>query len=209
MALMRTEDGEKIRAFVAVEMSEEAKAHLAGVVRHLQDANLNGLRTSRPGGIHLTLKFLGEITRRQLGAIENALWAALEEHGPFRLTIGEPGVFPNANRPRVLWVGVNGDVGALEALAGAVEEALEPLGFPRDTRGFNAHLTVARIRDGTPVGDRQKAAEALNAKTEDSMIEVDVNAVSLMRSTLRSTGAIYDCLVSFPLKEGYRKERKT
>lgn len=206
---MSTEDGENIRAFVAIEMPEEARAHLAGVVRRLQDANLNGLRASRPEGIHLTLKFLGDIPRQQLGPIESALRAALEEHVPFRLTLGEPGVFPNANRPRVLWVGVNGDVGALEALAGAVEEALEPLGFPRDKRGFNAHLTVARIRDGTPVGDRQIAAEVLHAKAEDSTTEIDVNAVSLMRSTLRPAGAIYDRLVSLPLKEGYRKERKT
>ena len=206
---MRTEDGENIRAFVAIEMPEEARAHLAEVVRRLQDADLNGLRASRPEGIHLTLKFLGDIPRRQLGPIESALRAALEEHGPFRLNLGEPGVFPNANRPRVLWVGVNGDVSALEALAGAVEEALEPLGFPRDKRGFNAHLTVARIRDGTPVGDRRKAAEVLHAKAEDSTTEIDVNAVSLMRSTLRPAGAVYDRLVSFPLKEGYRKQRKT
>ncbi len=206
---MRTENGEKIRAFVAIEMPEEARTHLAGVVRRLSDANLNGVRISRPEGIHLTLKFLGEISGQQLGPIENALRAALEEHSPFRLTLGEPGVFPNASRPRVLWVGVNGDAGALEALAGAVEEVLEPLGFPSDKRGFNAHLTVARIRDGTPVADRQKAAEVLHATAEDSMIEIDVKAVSLMRSTLRPTGAIYECLVSLPLKEGYRKERKT
>ena len=204
---MHAEDGEKIRAFVAIEMPEEARTRLAGVVRRLQNARLNGVRTSRPEGIHLTLKFLGDIPRQQLGPIENALRAALEEHGPFRLNLGEPGVFPNANRPRVLWVGVNGDVGALEALAGAVEEALEPLGFPSDKRGFNAHLTVARIRDGTPAGDRQQAAEVLNAKAEDSIIEIDVNAVSLMRSTLHPTGATYECLVSYPLKEGYRKER--
>ncbi|MCH8060887.1 MAG: RNA 2',3'-cyclic phosphodiesterase [Chloroflexi bacterium] len=206
---MRTEDSDKIRAFVAVEMPEEAVAHLAGVVRRLQDAKLSGVRTSSPAGIHLTLKFLGDISGQQLGPIENALRAALKDHGPFRLTLGEPGVFPNANRPRVLWVGVNGDVGALEAVAGAVEEALEPLGFPRDKRGFNAHLTVARIRDGTPARDRQQAAKALHAKAEDSIVEIEVNAVSLMRSTLRPTGATYDCLVSFPLVEGYRKVRKS
>lgn len=206
---MPTEDGEKIRVFVAVEMPEEAVAHLAGVVGRLQDANLKGVRTSSPAGIHLTLKFLGDISLRQLEPIENAVRSALAEHSPFRLTIGEPGVFPNARRPRVLWVGVNGDVSALEAIAGAVEEALEPLGFPRDKRGFNAHLTVARIRDGTSVGDRQRAAEVLHGSARDSTIEIDVNAVSLMRSTLRPSGATYDCLVSFPLIEGYRNERKT
>ena len=206
---MRAEDGEKIRVFVAIELPEQALAHLAGVVGRLHDANLRGVRTSSPAGIHLTLKFLGDISLQQLAPIENALRTALTEHGPFRLTLGEPGVFPNARRPRVLWVGVNGDVGALEAIAGAVEEALEPLGFPRDKRGFNAHLTVARIRDGTPAGERQRAAEALHTKTDAPTIEIDVNAVSLMRSTLHPTGATYDCLVSFHLKEGYRKERKT
>ena len=205
---MHAEDGEKIRAFVAIEMPEEAKAHLAGVVRRLQDANLNGVRTSRPEGIHLTLKFLGDISHRRLGPIEKALRAVVEEYDPFRLALGEPGVFPNADRPRVLWVGVHGDASALESLAGAVEDALEPLGFPRDKRGFNAHLTVARIRDGTPVGDRQKAVDVLQEKAEDSTTEIDVKAVSLMRSTLHPTGAIYDCLVSFPLKEGYRREQK-
>ena len=206
---MSTEDNEKIRAFVAIELPEEAKAHLAEAIRRLRDADINGVRTSRPEGIHLTLKFLGDITHRQLGPIEKALRAAIEEHDPFRLTLGEPGVFPNAGRPRVLWIGVNGDFTALEALAGAVEVGLTPLGFPRDKRGFNAHLTVARIRDETPDRDRQRAAQVLHARDEESMIEIDVNTVSLMRSTLRPTGAIYDCLVSFPLKDGYRKERKT
>ncbi len=118
-------------------------------------------------------------------------------------------MFPNASRPRVLWVGVNGNTDALESLASSVENALEPLGFPRDKRGFNAHLTVARVRDGTSVGDRQRAEEVLRSGAERSVIEFDVNAVSLMRSTLHLSGAIYDCLVSFPLKEGYRKEQKT
>ena len=96
-----------------------------------------------------------------------------------------------------------------EAIAESVEEELEPLGFPRDKRGFNPHLTVARMRDGASAEDRQQAAEVLHGSPRDSTIEIDVNAVSLMRSTLRSRGATYDCLVSIPLSEGYRKERKT
>ena len=206
---MRTEEDEKIRTFVAIEMPEVAKALLSGVIKRLQDANLNGVRISRPEGVHLTLKFLGDISRPQLEPIESALNAALEQHGVFRLALGEPGVFPNASRPRVLWVGVNGNTVALESLASSAENALEPLGFPRDKRGFNPHLTVARVRDGTSVGDRQRAEEVLRSGAEGSVIEFDVNAVSLMRSTLHPTGAIYDCLVSFPLKEGYRKEQKT
>ena len=193
-----------IRVFVAVELPPKVRNALADLIERLRDTQIPGLRLVRPEGIHLTLKFLGDVSKSQVESIAAAVSQAAQAGKAFALELGQPGVFPNRNAPRVLWVGIGGDLSPLLALHQQVEGALATLGFAEDRRGFNPHLTVARIRDGTSKADRQKAAEAILSTQVQPGLRIDVNSISLMQSTLLSGGAVYESLASMPIQGGSR-----
>ncbi|HEX5478879.1 MAG TPA: RNA 2',3'-cyclic phosphodiesterase, partial [Dehalococcoidia bacterium] len=117
-----------------------------------------------------------------------------------RLQPGELGSFGGRRNLRVVWVGVGGDTPALSALAGRVEGALAPLGFPTERRPFAAHLTLARARDETPPAGRERIHDALQRIRPPDAPAIDVRAVSLMQSELGHGGARYHALASFPLE---------
>ena len=104
----------------------------------------------------------------------------------------------------MLWVGIQGDLTPLVSLHKDIEEALEGLGFARDGRDFSPHLTVGRLREGASREERQRAAEALSSARIGPGLRIPVNSLSLMQSLLHPDGAVYECLVSMPLKGGYR-----
>ena len=190
---------ETVRAFIAIELPANARRALAGLVEELRLARIPGLRPARPEGIHLTLKFLGDVPLSRVEPVAVALESAARAHGPFVLTLGGTGVFPHGGVPRVLWAGIEGDLAALWALQGQVDDALAPLGFPKDLRAFSPHLTMARIRNGTSKADRQLAARALSEIHVEPGAEISVASVELMRSTLKPDGAVHESLRSIPL----------
>ena len=190
---------ESIRAFVAVELPPEARDALSAVVRFLEGRGIVGLRTVDPASVHLTLKFLGNVPASRVEAIEDALVDAAARSRPFRLALGETGTFPERGAPRVLWVGLDGDVEALAGLRARVEEALRPLGFAPEGRPFRPHLTLARMRDRSTRADRAQAAAALSSAPFEPGLEFPVESVSLMRSILRPDGARYVRLASIRL----------
>jgi 2'-5' RNA ligase len=192
-----------IRSFVAVELSDEVRQALAAVQRDLKvQAPPGAVRWTRPDSIHLTLQFLGDILPDQVEAIAGALRAACAGRAPFAFELAGAGVFPNLNRPRVVWVGVVEPSGALSALQQRVVQALAPLGFVPEERGFSPHLTIGRAaRDA---GSRDLAAlGALVARAGiGSLGRVAVNAVNLMKSDLKPDGAVYTPLAVIPLPPG-------
>ena len=188
-----------IRAFVAIELPEAVTAALGELVGALSAADVRGVRLVRPQGIHLTLKFLGNISDGLVGDIVGTASEAAESSAPFNLELGEVGAFPSVNRPRVLWVGMSGGVGPVLALQECIAESLVPLGFDRESRPFSPHLTVARIRDGTSISDRRLAAEVLLAAPFRTGLRIPVESISLMRSILHPGGAIYERLASVRL----------
>ena len=190
---------DSIRAFLAIELPPQVKDALASLVEEIGRADIPGLRLVRPEGIHLTLKFLGDVPVDQVDSIVAALSQIAGEHRPFTLRLGGVGVFPNRSSARVLWVGVEGEITPVLSLQRQIETALAALGFPRERRRFSPHLTVGRIRDGTSRADRRRAAEALcSAQLEPGLRIVGDSAV-LMRSILLPSGAVYERLASAPL----------
>jgi 2'-5' RNA ligase len=189
-----------IRSFVAVELTDAARRALAGVQRDLKtQAPPGAVRWTRPDSIHLTLQFLGDILPEQVEAVAGALDAACAGRAPFAFELAGAGVFPNLNRPRVVWVGVVEPSGALAALQQRVAQALAPLGFSPEERAFTPHLTIGRAaRDAGP---RDLAAlGALVARAGiGSLGRVDVDHVNLMKSNLKPDGAVYTPLAVIPL----------
>jgi len=148
--------------------------------------------------LHVTLKFLGNIEETRVAAIGSALGEALSGTEGFAATARGLGVFPDANRPRVLWIGL--DAPPLTAMARGVERALAPFGVEQPATPFRPHVTVGRWRRPAPRDPRRRPALARWRDHEFGKFPVD--EVTLFRSTLRSAGAIYSPLEVFPLKPG-------
>jgi 2'-5' RNA ligase len=112
-------------------------------------------------------------------------------HPPFSLTVGGLGCFPNFRRPRVVWVGVDGEMDALHALHDAVEGAIAPLGYPTEKRPFNPHLTLGRVSRRASKGEAAALGRVLEGVRVGELGQIAVGGFSLMRSQLRPSGAVY------------------
>lgn len=192
---------EQLRLFVAVTLPDEVRGALTEVIARLRDAGLRGVRTVAPEGVHVTLKFLGNVDAAVVAALAEALTAAAGEAGPFALALRGTGAFPDGGAPRVLWAGVAGETDALAALARRVDEACAGLGFPRERRAFSPHLTIARLRDTASAEDRRRAGEALGAGGFEGSDSFRVDGVHLIKSTLTPRGAVYETLHTAGLQQ--------
>lgn len=176
-----------MRTFIAIELPEGIKQGLANVREQLKEGGA-GATWTRPEGIHLTLKFLGEVPDSRIPEIMSALTEAVRGTGRLRIEVANAGAFPNERNPRVLWIGVAGDLKALGALQTSVEGAMAKLGFEPETRKFSPHLTLARIKYLRPGDNWQKVLE----KVRDVKLGgFEADAVSLMKSELKPSGAVY------------------
>ena len=191
---------ETCRLFVAVELPEEWRRALGRLQEGLRARGLAGLRWVRPEGVHLTLKFLGGVPVPHVPRIEAALRAAVVEPPDLELRLGAPGTF-GGPRPRVLWVGVTGDVPELAALQRRVEAALAPLGFAPEGRPFTPHLTLARVPEGAAPALRRAVAQATADIRPPRAPAFRVRSVSLMESHLRPGGAVYVRRAVYPAAE--------
>lgn len=156
------------------------------------------IRWVRPRGIHLTLKFLGDIDRKDLDPLGVALTKVAEGVRAFTLRGAGLGVFPDAHRPRVIWVGLAGDVRDLLTLQGRLEAHLAPLGHARERRPFRGHLTLGRVKGRLDTPCLIKHLEALKDFCTDPFV---VRSIVLFQSTLRPQGALYTRLAEARLRE--------
>ena len=191
---------ESLRLFVALELPAHFKEALEDIIGQVKGRGLPTERWGALEGIHLTLKFLGNVPSERFQEIVSGLEAALLDATPFTLALDRPGAFPNLRTPRVLWVGTSGELGALLALQQRVEACLEPLGFPREERRFSPHLTLARLGDRTSPAEHRLGGEALPAAMLPRTGPMMVEGVSLMKSTLLPSGAVHQRLAFFPLR---------
>ena len=176
-----------MRLFIAIELPPQIKQGIAKVQEGLRKAGANAGWT-RPEGIHLTLKFLGEVPELKVKEILQALSGAAQGFGNLNLDVAGAGAFPNMKTPRVLWLGVTGDVEKLGLLQAVVEDAMVKLGFEQEERKFSPHLTLARIKFPKPRDNWQQKIESI----EDVKLGgFEADRVSLMKSELKREGAVY------------------
>jgi 2'-5' RNA ligase len=184
-----------LRTFVAVETSGEVRAALEAVQAHLRQRRVRA-RWVRPQGMHLTLKFLGDIPADQVPRLADALQTAAGGHAGFNLTAAGIGVFPGLRRPRVIWAGLSGETGLLAGLQARVEEVLAAVGFPRGDRTFRAHLTIGRC--SAPVAPAEMV-EAVNSFAGRCFGEFAVRELVLFQSDLKASGPVYTALARVKL----------
>ncbi len=189
---------DEIRAFVAVEIPESVKDFLRELVADLKRFGEN-VSWTRTEGIHVTLKFLGNVGRDLAPRIESELRAVFSPVTPFELHVRGLGAFPGLARPRVIWAGLRDDSGRLAALASKVETALGPLGFNRENRPFNPHLTLGRVKAGK-VGPELISVIRRNLSVSGPSFPAD-HAI-LFQSILKPSGAQYIPLRRFDFAAG-------
>lgn len=193
---------EKIRAFVAIPLPEPLLMQLERLQRKLElKVPPRSVRWVRPRSIHLTLKFLGDTEVDKLPDIEAALAAVARNVPACAFTAAALGCYPDPNRPRVIWVGVEEPHGILAALQAAIEEVVEPFGFPPEKRGFSPHLTLGRVNRRVSRQDVARIGRVVSETQVGVLGEVVVEYFELIRSTLKPTGAEYTTLEAFRLCE--------
>lgn len=206
-----------IRTFVAVELEADLRQALGQLQEQVKDRLRAGLQRLapdvrlqwvRPESMHLTLKFLGAIEESQVERIRETLSPVLESRAAFSVEVAGLGVFPDLRDPRVLWVGLRaaqaepGQPDALEQLsrlARDVDVALGGLGFAQETRPYSPHLTLARIKERSREIGKVLAESELLSGTP-SLGSLRVRSVSLMKSDLRPSGAVYTRLWEIAFK---------
>lgn len=173
------------RSFVALELPGEAKSFARRAIDSLRPAGAD-VKWVEPAHLHLTLQFLGNITDEQAKAAEAALRRACADEPPLKLILSGLGAFPDTRRPKVIWVGLDGETERLGRLADVLAVSMAACGIERETRSFVPHLTLGRVRSG-------KNLEALAAALSESPPPLSFRArdVGLFHSTLTPTGPIH------------------
>ena len=192
---------EQIRSFIAIELPGDIKQALAELQASLRTEQHLSVKWVDPGGIHLTLKFLGSITANRTGDIIGTIEEAARDTAPFSLEVKGLGVFPNFKRVRVVWVGMGGDIATLKRLQQRIESGLVPLGFARESRPFTPHLTLARVRERVSPGEQQNFGQVIANASFETAYHFTVNRINLMRSQLTTAGAIYSHIGAVNLKK--------
>ena len=190
-----------MRLFVAVELGENIVQRADELIRELRNRTANIAPRARitwpsPERLHLTIAFVGEVDDPRAAAIQGALAPPVQVPS-FDLTIGGTGAFPQHGPPRVLWAGLEHGKEDLIALEDEIGGRLAALGIPRETRPYNPHLTLARVRE--PAGLR--AARLFDGLEERRLGTTRVDAITLFQSRLSPKGPTYLALLRTPLAE--------
>lgn len=186
-----------MRLFVAADLPEDLRRTLAAIQDTLGTIPLP-VRWVRPEGIHLTFRFLGAVQAERVAEIGRALEGAGRAVAPFRLEARGIGTFPERGNPRVLWVGVAGDVAAAERLEREIGRSLEAIGFPAEEREFRPHLTLGRVR-GQAKGEWRSSLERASARVSRFF---EVQDYVLFDSRHDRSGAVYVPLRRYRLAPG-------
>jgi len=192
---------EQVRSFIAIELPDELRRELVKLEARLKSAEPPGIKWVDPYGIHLTLKFLGNIAVDRIEEITGAIAQAAEGIAPFHIAVKDLGVFPNLRRPQVAWVGMSGETDKLCQLQKQIESHLARLGFAAESRSFTPHLTLARLRNQVSPQERQKFGQLIASTSFEAASTIEVDTICLIRSQLTREGAIYSRISTVGLKK--------
>ncbi|AQU03656.1 MAG: 2'-5' RNA ligase family protein [Dehalococcoides mccartyi] len=187
-----------IRTFIAIELPPELKTRLASL-RDALPIPSQAVKWVNPESMHLTIKFLGDTPLSQIPNIIKGLEKAAQVCYAFTLSTTRIGAFPSLSSPKVIWLGLDGEIEKLNTLFAEVEKNISGLGFPAEKRDFAPHLTLGRLKEGAAKSDLQTAAETL--KTAPPVPKTSFRALNicLFKSQLLPAGPVYTRLAQISL----------
>jgi len=177
-----------IRSFVAIDISGEIRDNLKKIAAELKP-KVNDIKWGRVDGIHLTLKFLGNVAQSMIPSLRGVMEEAAHTARPFKIGVKGLGAFPNPRNARVIWAGLEEPTGALGELARRIEKGMEPLGFAPEKRPFHPHLTIGRARKGGRPGKELVGLIEHHHTREFGFFTA--NELILFKSDLKPGGAVY------------------
>ena len=189
---------ESRRCFIAIALPPDLMEAVRRVQQELRAAITGpGVRWTQPDQWHLTLRFLGAVPGQRLPELRDACRRASVGMTPFDLSLEGLGSFPPNRAPRVLWVGVQGDLGLLQDLHQRVEATTTGLGSHTETKGFDPHLTLGRVKTPGPIA--RIWSDVIHARRDIHLGEWRIREFNLMQSHLTPRGARYEILATAPL----------
>jgi 2'-5' RNA ligase len=188
-----------LRSFIAVNITSEIQSAVARSIVPLQKILSKPLVRWVPlDNVHLTLKFLGDVSPDNLARLADALKGETLNHEAFTITVGGLGAFPNPHRARVLWIGIEASL-ALKALMQGVETVSTRLGYSPEDRPFSPHLTIARVGQNVSATGMQTIRAAIERTKVGALGTISINALHIYKSDLRTGGSVYTDLYTLPL----------
>ena len=188
-----------VRSFIAIDLPDSLFGQLEQVSDNLQEL-LEGMpiRWIAVPNIHLTLKFLGDVSEKNIPMIKEILKTEAASHKHFEVSVGGFGVFPNFTRPRVIWVGVEAP-DELENLQRRIDVETARLGYVPDRRKFNPHLTLGRVSRNANPKEVRSISAVLRKHRVSFLGAVRISEVNLFRSDLGPSGAMYTKMFTAPI----------
>jgi len=199
--------GDSLRLFIALDLPGEVAKNIARLVRDLA-GRLEGVRWTPNANLHLTLKFLGRVETECVPRIQNCLDRAAGRHLPLALSLGGLGAFPGGRNPRVIWTGVGEGREKLVGLAEDLDHGLAELGFPREVRNYNPHLTLGRVKSGRSFSANIFRRE-IERRERESLGAFNPDVIVLFKSTLTPKGAIHRIVSRHRAKDQMNHNVKT
>ena len=188
-----------IRAFIAIDLSPEIHQRLKEVLDNYREQLIKiPIRWVVVTNIHLTLKFLGDVSLSNLNLLTDMIQAEVSSHHQFEISVGGSGAFPNNHQPRVIWVGVEAPQ-ELVAILNGIENATARLGYAREERAFSPHLTLGRVSRNATSHDVKAISQTLDQTRVGFLGATCIEKIHLYRSDLRPTGAVYTQIFSSAL----------
>jgi 2'-5' RNA ligase len=189
-----------LRTFIALEIPPEIQNAIASSTTSLRNSLPKPVvRWVAKQNLHVTLKFLGDVSPANLDQLVETLRHESARHAGFSMPVGRLGAFPSSRRARIIWIGL-GTSAALDALQRGVEAAAGQLGYAREDRPFSPHLTIGRVGQGISASDNQRIRTVLDATPVDQLGTVDVQAIHIFKSDLQPGEPVYTLLHSLPLR---------
>jgi 2'-5' RNA ligase len=188
-----------IRSFIAIDLPKQIQDSLDQISQELQNRRVTkAVRWVPAKNIHLTLKFLGEVSSNNLEILMKILYSEVSRHRCFDIQIGGLGAFPSIRRPRVIWIGVEAPP-ALLSLQHSIEAEAIRLGYTAEERAFSAHLTLGRVSHNASPEEVRQIGEVLADMKVGQLGTASVDKIRLFRSDLEPGGAVYTPLNTIPL----------
>lgn len=194
----------EIRSFLAFELPDKIKEIVGRISEDVRRLQLD-IRCVKPDNIHLTVVFMGSISGDDVGPIGNEAESICKRYGPFKISLNGCGIFGGRRNPRVLWIGLDGDIQRMADLRDSLQHSLVPIGIKQETRPFKPHLTLARFREGFRPSDRLD--EFLTKYHALSSPLCQLNELIMFKSELNPGGPVYTKLNAWPLSGGRNDKR--
>lgn len=186
-----------MRAFIGIDLPEAVRESLGALQRELAESHAD-VKWVEPANLHITLKFLGEISEEQRREVEALLKRLAAQTPRFLVSLEGVGAFPSIRAPRVVWVGISQGSNAVTGLAESIERESAALGFQREEREFAPHLTLGRVRSGR---QRRELTQRLETLTWTPLPAWSASTVTLYQSVLSAAGPRYSVLAEVPLRK--------